>query len=114
MSTEAAFQKQIYDFLMESQYLSAAEIVQYQQNQLSQLLKFAFAKVPFYKDRLKPVMGTGGQIRWDRWSEIPILTRSDLLTHREAMLAPEVPAGHGNWSDHEGTGDNRFPGDNPP
>ncbi len=104
MTPENAGQKRLYDFLMESQFWPENRIVAYQRSQLSQLLRFAFEKVPFYRDRLKPVMRPGGEIDWSRWNEIPILKRQDLIDHRESMLAPEVPPGHAIWSDHEGSG----------
>ena len=100
MASLAEPQKRVFAVLMESQFWEAGRLVQHQRSQLSQLLRFAYTKVPFYRERLKPVMRPDGDIDWGRWHEIPILTRQDLLDHRLAMLAPELPSGHGNWSDH--------------
>ncbi len=104
MSPDEAAQKQIFDFLMQSQLWPQDQLVKYQRSQLSQLLRFAHAKVPFYKDRLKPVMKANGEIDWARWREIPIVRRQELIDHREAMLAPSIPTGHGVYADHEGSG----------
>ena len=104
MSTDTASQKQVYDFLLQSQFWPAAKLVAYQRSQLSQLLRFAYDKVPFYRDRLKPIIRQDGQIDWSHWHEVPILKRQDLIDHRQAMLAPVLPQGHGIWSDHEGSG----------
>jgi phenylacetate-CoA ligase len=104
MSPADPFQKQIFDLLMESQFWPQDEMEAYQKSQLAQLLRFAHGTVPFYKSRLAPVMQADGDINWDRWQEVPILKRQDLIDHREAMLAPELPPGHGAFADHEGSG----------
>ena len=104
MSYDPAFQKRIYDMLMESQYWSADAMQAFQSQQLSQLLKFARDTVPFYKERLANALTAGGRVNWDRWHEIPILRRDDLLNNREAMLAPTQPRGHGDLGDHLGSG----------
>jgi phenylacetate-CoA ligase len=104
MSPENEFRKQIYDFLTESQFWSLRQLHDYQRSQLSQLVSFAYEKVPFYRDRLSPVMKDDGTINWTKWHEVPILKRQDLIDHREAMLAPDLPAGHGQYADHEGSG----------
>jgi phenylacetate-CoA ligase len=104
MSPEDDFQKQIFDFLLESQHWHHDEMVAYQRSQLRQLLRFARAEVPYYKDRLSVLFDENDDIDWDRWNEIPILTRQDLLNHHDQMRAPSVPKGHGLTADHEGTG----------
>lgn len=104
MTPNDEFQKQIFDFLMESQFWSPSQHAAYQRSQLSQLLTFAHANVPFYRDRLEPVIKNDGTIDWTRWNEVPILKRQDLIDHRDAMLAPDLPPGHGLYADHEGSG----------
>jgi phenylacetate-CoA ligase len=89
------FQKRIYDMLMESQYWSPGQMLDYQQSQIAQLLRHARANVPFYKTRLDAVFRKNGDIDWNRWSEIPIVTRSDLRDNYVAMRASTLPAGHG-------------------
>ncbi len=91
----ADLQRQFFDMLMESQYWSPAALVDYQRSQLAQLLRHARRHVPFYGGRLDPVFTASGDIDWDRWHEIPIVTRADMAEHREAMLARELPPGHG-------------------
>lgn len=87
--------QQFHEMLMESQYWSPAALVDYQRSQLSQLLRHARANVPFYASRLDPVFTATGDIDWDRWHEIPIVTRQDLTEHRQDMQARAIPAGHG-------------------
>ena len=88
-------QRQFYDMLMRSQYWSAERMQEHQRGQLSQLLMHARRTVPFYANRLDAVFRPDGTIDWDRWTEIPILTRADLREHGEAMQASELPPGHG-------------------
>ena len=91
----SAFQKQILDMLLQSQYWPPEQMLAYQRSQLSQLLRHARAQVPFYKSSLAPVFRGNGDIDWDRWHEIPIVTRADLRDRRNEMLAATLPPGHG-------------------
>ena len=95
--------------LLESQYWSARQLLEYQRSQLSQLLEHARKNVPFYQSRLDPVFTWTGKIDWNRWEEIPILTRQDLFDHRDSMLAPAVPLGHGETRDHWSSGTTGVP-----
>lgn len=86
--------------LLDSQYWPEADLQAYQRSQLRQLLLHARAHVPFYRNRLDAVIRPDGEIDWDRWSEIPIVKRSNLSERGEEMLADALPAGHGGttWS----------------
>lgn len=109
MTPHLAFQKQIYEFLLESQYFPAEEIRRHQQNQLEHLARFATAEVPFYKDRLACLFKRDGGFDFSRWQEVPILKREDILNHREQMLAQQLPNGHGPTKDFTGTGTTGIP-----
>jgi phenylacetate-CoA ligase len=104
MAYDPQFQQRIYEMLQESQYWPARQMRSFQEQQLAQLLKFSRDNVPFYKNRLANVLTTEGEVNWDCWREIPILTREDLLNRREQMLAPMLPPGHGYVDDHLGSG----------
>jgi phenylacetate-CoA ligase len=95
MGTETDLQHQYFDMLMDSQWWSAEQLRNYQRSQLGHLLRHAKKTVPFYEHRLDAVLKPNGDIDWDRWSEIPIVTRKDMVEHREAMQTRELPAGHG-------------------
>ena len=95
MSTEGGLQRQFYDMLMESQWWPADDLRDYQRSQLGQLLRHAKKNVPFYETRLDAVLKPNGDIDWDKWGEIPIVKRQDMVEHREAMQAKELPKGHG-------------------
>ena len=104
MTPDSAFQKQIFDFFSETQFWPEEEMAAYQNSQLSQLVRFAYEKSPFYRDRLAGLIGPNGEINLKKWHEVPILTREDLLNHREKMVVAELPPGHGPTADHHGTG----------
>lgn len=94
-SAQIELQHRFYDMLMQSQYWSPERMVDYQRSQLAQLLRHAKKNVAFYETRLDAVLKPNGDIDWDRWAEIPIVTRSDMYAHRDAMQAKELPPGHG-------------------
>src|SRR4051812_38723419 len=95
MSSPGGLQRDFYEMLMDSQWWSAEDLRDYQRSQLAQLLRHAKANVPFYATRLDAVLKPNGDIDWDRWTEIPIVKRKDMVDHRDAMQARELPAGHG-------------------
>ncbi|MCC7482234.1 MAG: hypothetical protein IT541_12000 [Hyphomicrobiales bacterium] len=95
MDTTPTRRQRIFEMLMESQYWPPAIMLEYQRSQLAQLLRHARANVPFYKTRLDPVFKSNGEIDWDRWHEIPIVTRADLRDRRDEMQAASLPPGHG-------------------
>lgn len=88
-------QRQFYDMLMRSQYWSTERMQEHQRSQLTQLLLHARRTVPFYEHRLDTMFRPDGTIDWDRWTEIPILTRADLRNSFAEMQASELPPGHG-------------------
>jgi phenylacetate-CoA ligase len=109
MSKPRDLQHEFYDMLMESQYWLPETMLTYQRSQLAQLLRHARTNVPFYENRLDPVFTATGDIDWDRWHEIPIVTRTDMLEHRDAMLAREIPKGHGASSTISSSGSTGLP-----
>ena len=101
--------QRIYEMLMESQFWTPEHMIKFQRNQLMQLLKHAKTNVPFYKTRLDPVFKKNGEIDWDRWHEIPIVTRADLRDKRAEMLAATLPPGHGPTKDFSTSGSTGVP-----
>jgi phenylacetate-CoA ligase len=97
-------QRQFFEMLMDSQWWSADKLRNYQRTQLSQLLRHAKRSVPFYEHRLDAVVRPNGDIDWNRWSEIPIVKRRDMIDYRDAMQASELPPGHGPTSVSETSG----------
>ena len=88
-------QKKIFEMLMESQFWPPEVMLAFQRTQLAQLLHHARENAPFYKTRLDPLFKKNGDIAWERWQEIPVVTRVDLRDRRNELLAAELPPGHG-------------------
>ena len=86
---------QVYEFLMQSQFWPPAQMKNYQQNQLTQLLRHAQQNVAFYEGRLNCVFKSDGTIDWNRWSEIPVLRREDVAKNFDALQSDILPTGHG-------------------
>jgi len=91
----AELQRAFYDLLVQSQYWSSQQLIDYQRGQLEQLLRHARKNVPFYERRLDPVFRPNGNIDWSGWSRLPTVRRADMVAHREAMQARILPPGHG-------------------
>lgn len=104
MSALVQLQHEFYNRLMESQYLPPEERVLQQRRDLAKLLRHAQQNVPFYRDRLNGVLSKDGGIDWDKWNEIPIVKRSDLLNRRAEMLASSMPRGHGQIHESKSSG----------
>lgn len=92
--SESGLPKQFYDMLLDSQWWTPRELMNYQRSQLRQLLTHARANVPFYETRLDAVFTPSGDIDWDRWTDIPIVRRQDIVERGETMLARVLPKGH--------------------
>ena len=102
-------QKKIFDMLMESQFWPPETMLAFQRNQLTQLLLHARENVPFYQTRLDPVFGKNDEIDWDRWQDIPIVTRADLRDRRTELLAAKLPPGHGPTKTFNSSGSSGIP-----
>ena len=111
MSAAEDFQHNFFDMLMESQYWPEEVMVTYQRSQLEQLLRHARETVPFYKNRLDPVFKSNGSIDWDRWTEIPILRRADVVKGGEALMSVAPIPGHGPLGDVSTSGSTGDPVD---
>ncbi|MEQ1899986.1 MAG: hypothetical protein ABL866_04565 [Devosia sp.] len=84
-----------HESLMESQYWPRERMVGEQHKYLEQLVKHAREHVPFYAKRLDVLMTPGGGIDWDRWQDIPIVTRKDALEQNEALISQALPSHQG-------------------
>ena len=102
-------QKKIFDMLMESQFWPPETMLAFQRSQLTQLLLHARENVLFYKTRLDAVFQKNDAIDWDRWHELPIVTRADLRDRRAEMLAAKLPTGHGPTKTFASSGSSGIP-----
>jgi phenylacetate-CoA ligase len=89
------FAHRTYDRLMESQYWLRERLVEEQRAQLEPLLRHARRHVPFYENRLDVLFNRFGDIDWDRWHEVPIVTRKEAVENNNAMISTALPEHQG-------------------
>ena len=51
--------------------------------------------MPFYRRRLGKMAGADGEVFWQRWCELPLLTRQDVQRAGDDLLSRSLPDGHG-------------------
>jgi len=100
---------QFYEMLDESQWWPPSRMTEWQQGLLRPLLNHARATTPFYRFRLEKLFRSNGAIDWARWSEIPILTRSDVSRHFASLLSRAPVEQHGPFSDVSTSGSTGHP-----
>ncbi len=81
--------------LEETQYLAPDRMQAYQHRLLDRLLRHARSQTDFYADRLAPLFRPDDSIDWERWTEIPILTRAQAQENEAALFARTVPPAAG-------------------
>jgi phenylacetate-CoA ligase len=77
--------------LAETERLDPERMRLYQRRLLDRLLRHARAETDFYRDRLAPLFRDDDSIDWDRWREVPILTRAVAQESFDALVARTVP-----------------------
>lgn len=109
MTSTPSLLQQVHEFFMESQYWPQQKLAEYQRSQLGQLIHHAYEHSPFYKDRLKVLFNKQGEIDWQRWFEVPILTREELRDNYDELAAKVVPPGHLPTAVHRTSGTSGVP-----
>ncbi|MBY0269857.1 MAG: hypothetical protein K2X06_08325 [Burkholderiales bacterium] len=71
--------------------------------QIRQLLRHARGTVPFYRDRLAG-LDLEGVLDESVFARIPLLARSDIQDHYDALTSRAVPAGHGRIYEGQSSG----------
>lgn len=95
--------------LDQTQHLAAGTWRAYQAKLLDQLVRHARSQTEFYKDRLSPLFRADDTINWERWSEVPILTRSDAQAHFDALCARSFPTAVGSVAEDSSSGSTGMP-----
>jgi phenylacetate-CoA ligase len=81
------------DLLLQTQFLPPEKLMAYQASLVEPLIRHARKYVPFYRDsgRLEPLFTAEDEIDWQRWQEIPILTRVQAQKHAQELYSEFVP-----------------------
>jgi phenylacetate-CoA ligase len=82
-----------FETLLRTQSLPFNRMLAYQRSLIERLVRHAHAQVPFYRDsgRLNVLFTAEDKMDWDRWDEIPLLTRAQAQQHAEALYAENIP-----------------------
>ncbi len=93
--------------LDQSQWWSQEKLQQGQLQQLKNLIAYAIVYSPFYKARLKGV--DPGNLAWESFKEIPILSRADIQSHNTSIDCSQTPESHGKTSETMTSGSTASP-----
>src|SRR4051812_22891710 len=79
--------------LRQTQFMLPERMREYQRSLLERLIRHARKHVPFYRDsgRLDTLFRRDDSIDWERWREIPLLTRKQVQDAGTALYAEQVP-----------------------
>jgi phenylacetate-CoA ligase len=77
--------------LARTERLSRSALNVYRSALLRRLVSFAYANSPFYRGRLAPLFRGGNAPDLQRWSEVPILRRSDIERNIDRINPAELP-----------------------
>jgi phenylacetate-CoA ligase len=85
------------DALRKTQFLPPDQLLQHQREQLESIVRHARAHVPFYRDtgRLNQLFRSDDTIDWDRWGDVPLLTRKEVQQAGDSLCSEVVPREHG-------------------
>lgn len=98
-SVAAAAMLAILEQMEATQWWSAQELDRHQRRQLHALLRHAVAHVPYYGgEPPAPAAEAAGEVEPSQWTQLPVLTRSEVQEHFEALCSRDIPAGHGRVS----------------
>lgn len=81
--------------LAQVERLPAPNLLRYQQGLIERLVRHARDKVPFYRDRLRPLFDPDDRFDFSRWSEVPVLGRREAARETARMRAPDLPDSYG-------------------
>ena len=84
-----------YQSLKAAEQVTPSQLVSHQREVATTFLQHVDANVPFYRERLAPIRRPDGTYDFERWHEIPVLTKEDLVSNAQALRARNVPEAHG-------------------
>lgn len=89
--------------LQDTQWWPKDIIRAHQFRQIGELVRHAQQTVSFYGSRLGDI-AEAQALTAELWHRVPVLTRTDLQTHRKSLLSREIPASHGATTDQQSSG----------
>ena len=87
--------ERIYNMLEDSQWWPRDRLIEMQRIELTRLVRHAKSTSPFYRTRLDCLFRPNGSIDWDRWVDVPIMTRAELSHQRDSIQSRRPVQEHG-------------------
>ncbi len=87
--------ERIYNTLEDSQWWPSDRLRELQRTELMRLVHHAKTTSPFYRTRLDCLFRPNGSVDWDRWTDIPIMTRAELSYEHSSIQSRSPVQGHG-------------------
>jgi phenylacetate-CoA ligase len=95
---------QLYQ-LEQTQYFPEQLLRTRQLQQFAQLARHAGETSEFYRQRFEALgFGAAGPWTWERFAQLPLLTRRELLTEADQIHSQRPPASHGQWHELQTSG----------
>jgi len=95
-----AMQLAIQFQLEQTQWWEPERLLAHQMRQLQRLVNFSYRNVTYYRDRLGPYINQNlDAMTYDRWLQVPLLTRGDIQEAGETLFTLFMPPKHGRMID---------------
>jgi phenylacetate-CoA ligase len=101
--------REFYELLHASERWAPERLLHWQEQQLCAIAEHARHTAPFYSLRLEKVFDRNGSFSFQRWRELPVMTREDLSKYREAALSRRPIPDHGPFYDLPTSGSTGHP-----
>jgi len=92
-----------------SQWLPLDQIRERQLQQLQVLVRHALATVPYYRERWANRYDAATPLTFERFADLPLLTRRELQEQFEHLKSRNVPPGHGGIKESQSSGSTGTP-----
>ncbi len=81
--------------LVACERITQQDLLDHQRSVAATFLEHVERHAPFHRKRLAPIKDADGTYCFDRWHEVRIMTKQDLICHHDSIRCPVVPADHG-------------------
>lgn len=87
--------RRFYRSLLACEEISSDELIDHQRSVASTFLDHVDQNVPFYHGRLDAIRQKDGSFGFERWHEVPILTKQQFNANYDRILCSAIPKEHG-------------------
>ena len=95
-----AIQLAIQFQLEQTQWWEPERLLAHQMRQLQRVVNFSWRNVPYYRERIGQFVNQDlSAMDYDRWQQIPLLTRNDIQQAGESLFTTWLPPKHGRMSE---------------